>query len=341
MISDLKEIANATKPISRNAIASYKSVPGTTKIAKTSTDKRFSAGCDKWYISGKGNLNLSLIEGFRTTKALSARRYYRCLGSSGHFKIETVDIYVFQNSTWFEVQLNPNQFESYHFMDELLKVILGAHYDTARSIKLHVHVDIKHPIEEVIEGMVVTRRKCSTAYTRESYSRKKSGVVTEISETKGFGSKGDQIKIYDASKKHGLPYPTTRIERQADRASKCLVRSVSEFPKLGGVKPFDHVKVYSILDKTLLRGRDRERFKLLRCLAKRNGLQEAIAELRRDDPKHFYRNYKTITNLLETKRVCLQSSFINRMRGFLKRSMSESEKVLLADIASGKHKSST
>jgi len=218
-------------------------------------------------------------------------------------------------------------------MNLTLKALLRSNFDNALISKMHLFVDVRRSLEDVYNSITVSLKRKTMKYTPAKQKRTKSGRPEEISFTMGFGSeKTDCLKIYNSHTKHGLPKPSTRIERQYSKARFCPVTKLADFQKLLDVDPFKNVNLFSILDTSVLSGVDLLRFRLMQCMRKSIGLHETFARLRADDPKHFNRNFRKIVSLLTKVKINLKLSYRNKMAGFLKRRMSEDEIITLKEI---------
>lgn len=294
--------------------------------------KVFNCPCDKIFINGLGELNLERFMKFRSTVPISFPRGYSSINSY-RFRIFDTDVMVYQNLRGYQIQINPSEFRSFATMNLTLKALLGSHYNEAHIFKMHLFVDVRRSLEDVYQSIRVSFKRKTLKYTPARLKRTKSGKPEEISFTMGFGSeKTDCLKIYNSHTKHGLPKPSSRIERQYSKARYCPVTKLTDFQKLLDVDPFKNVNLFSILDTSGLKGIDLLRFRLMQCMRKSIGLHEAFARLRADDPKHFNRNFRKIVNLLTKVQINLKLSYRNKMAGFLKRRMSEDEIITLKEI---------
>lgn len=295
--------------------------------------KKFHAPCDKIYVKGVGNLDLSPFIKFKSPKPLGFIRGFGGIDKSHRFVISDVEVFVYQNKRDYQVQFNPSHFKSYQYMDLVLRVLLKEHYDEAQIFKTHLFVDIKKQLKDVYDSITVKYKRQTTKYKPAEFTTTKSGRLDEASFTLGVGSnKTDCIKVYNSTTKHGLPDPSTRIERQYNNSKFCPIHKLEDLPKLIDVNPFTHVTLHSVLDTSKLKGEDLTRFKLLDCMRRSKGLHAAMAELRKDNPKDFNREYRQVLALLENSNIDLISLYKKKMSAFLKRPMSKLEIAFLKDL---------
>lgn len=310
---------------------SYRSGHSTTKKVLINP-KVFNCPCDKIYIKGLGRLYLEPFMKFKSLAPISFPRGYSSEGSH-RFRLFDTDVMVYQNRSGYQVQLNPSEFKSHKVMNLVLENLLGVHYNEAVIFKMHLFVDVRKTLEDVYNSITVSFKRKTMKYTPAKLKRSKSGRSEEVSFTMGFGSeKSDCLKIYNSHTKHGLPKPSSRIERQFSKAQFCPITKLADFKKLLEVDPFKNVKLYRLLDTSKLTGTDLLRFELLQCTRKSMGLHAALAKLKSHDPKHYNRNYSKIIKLLDKVQINLKLSFRNKMSGFLKRKMSESEILTLKEM---------
>ena len=309
----------------------YRSGYSATKKAE-SVAKLFHCPCDKIYILGVGELHLDKLLPFRSSAPISFPRGYSST-TSYRFNILGADIFVYQNYSGFQIQLNPSQFRCYRMMDSTLRAFLGIHYESAKIVKLHLFTDVKRSLSDVYRNISVSYKRRTMKYEPAKLKKTKGGKDEEITFTLGLGADNtDCIKVYDSHSKHGLKSPSTRIERQYSKARFCPIKHLRDLPKLIDSNPFNNVKLVSLVDTTKLSGIHKLRFQLLDCKRQALGLHKAIAEIRSYDSKHFNRDYRIVMNQLEKVKVNLLLSYRNKMRGFLNRRLTSDEVVTLKAI---------
>lgn len=295
--------------------------------------KTFHAPCDKIYVKGVGNLDLSKFMKFKSPKPLGFIRGFGGTDKSHRFIILDAELFVYQNKHGYQIQFNPSQFKSYQYMDLVLRILLEEHYNEARIFKTHLFIDIRKQLKDVYESITVKYKRRTTKYKPAEFITTKSGRLEETSFTLGLGSnKTDCIKVYNSTAKHGLPDPSTRIERQYNNSKFCPVHRLFDLPTLLDVNPFTHVTLQSVLDTSKLKGEDLTKFKLLDCMRRSKGLHAALAELRKDTPKDFNREYRKVLALLESSNIDLISIYKKKMTAFLTRPMSKLEIASLLDL---------
>jgi len=304
----------------------------TSETKTTKSKKNFNSPCDKLYLQGDGNLDLTNFEKYRSPKPIGFIRGYR--GHSSHrFCVFDADIFVYQNHYGYQIQLNPSQFRNYRLMQRTLYALLKEKFNSTKVFKLHLFTDIDQRLIEVSKIIRVSHKRRTTRYVPARREIIKSGTPKEYSFTLGFGTDNvDCIKVYNSSEKHGLPDPSTRIERQFGKAHTCPIKFLADFSKLQSYYPFANVQLNKIVDASKLTGVHLVRFKLLDCLKDKHGLHDAMAELRKDCPKHFVRDYRKVLQQLKKCEVDLITPYLQHWKRFYKSGLRDHEVEILRTL---------
>jgi len=299
-----------------------------TKVKKTIKPKDlnlFHAPCDKIYLQGNGSLDIRELEKFKSTQPIGFLRGYSSF-TSFRFHIMGADLFYYQNPRSFQLQLNPSQFRSYSALNEVLKIFLKEKFNEVRIFKLHLFTDIRQRLVDVEKSITVSFKRKTSKYKPAERRTAKSGATNEISFTLGIGSENlDCIKIYNSTTKHGLPDPSTRIERQFSKARVCPITKLSDLHLLSKYNPFTNVHLNKVIDSSKLTGIHLVRYKLLNCLCNKKTLHESMAELRKDNPKHFVRDYRRVLELLRRTDFDLFADYQKKWKTYFKRRLTKKE----------------
>ena len=314
-----------TSPYRSGIIPATYHLKGALSKGKSKDTNLFHSPCDKLYVQGNGELDLHCLETYRSTQPIGFLRGFSSF-KSFRFHVLNADVFVYQNPRSYQLQLNPSQFRSYALLKAVLQLFLKEKFNEAVIFKIHVFTDIRQRLIDVEKSITVSFKRKTSKYKPAERRTAKSGVTDGISFTLGIGSDNlDCIKIYNSTTKHGLPDPSTRIERQFSKARVCPIKKLSELPQLANFNPFTNVHLNKVIDSSELKGIHLVRYKLLTCLCHKKSLHESMAELRRDNPKHFVRDYRRVLDLLHRTDLNLFTDYQKKWKSFLRKRLTKKE----------------
>ena len=319
-------------------IPKARSNPSTKELnskSATKTSQTLKGFSDKISILFNESLPLEKIVGFIDKKIGSIKRRYPYTPSrSFRYVFENgIVLFIYRNDYQTEVQSNLTHFDSLEGLITFIELITGRSIKEGRITRLHVHVDVPIPIDEMISKLKVPRVSNSHNFKPVDKQTFKKGRLKEVSFNHAFGSeKRKTLKIYDSGIKHDLPGDYSRAEKQYQARSVCPIETLDQLETVS-FDPFKEIVFKSLkLPPNDLSKRDRERYELLKLQIEKRGFHNGLATIRSNDPKHFDRNYKRIKNLIKTKSVNFNSIWRKKAQAFVNAPVSDREADLLISI---------
>jgi hypothetical protein len=300
-----------------------------TGIADIKSLAAFSVPIDKLYLNFPRRLELELPSAIIKQSGPNLRSFSFRPGESFFFEHLGIKVFVFRSAIKTQIQLNPAHFDSFLGLKNWLKAFTKANYYSHRIKKIHMFLDVRFEIESIHKALLIKGPRKTTKYAFTE-TRKFSGIKS-LSITKKFGSEQyRQDAIYDSHKKHGLLFPSTRIECQFNNPRIIGVRYCDDIPEFLKLRPFDRYQLQELVDVHDLKPVDKGKYEHLALLIEKYGLHEALARLRSTCPRHFREKYgRVLERALRTVSTGFTTTFNSNLEEFLNRDVSALEQTLI------------
>ncbi len=294
--------------------------------------EKFYCPVDKLYIRAHWRTHVELIEAFRLKEEFGPRKKYYSFKDSRRYLLSNgATLQLFQNSYCTDLQLNLTQWRLLKGLNRFLEMLMGPKYLEAKVTRIHCFIDVAVPLRWVSEAIRVARVTLAMRFKPSAITKVRAGTPEELTFTSGFGSiKRRSYVVYDSARKHGLPGPSTRFERRDNSSQATIINVVSELPRLAAETPFKSLSFGRMGSVEGLQGKDADRWDYLALKIASMGLDAALKELRRRNPKHFDRDYAKILKRIEYYDLDLNSIFQEHFKLFADRDLGPDELELLS-----------
>lgn len=292
------------------------------------SDLHFRIPIDKIWIRSDDEIDTSWLDSRKIAHHIRPKDGYHYVCEVKLQNSANIVIYVGLKGT--EVQINPNQWNSYSGMSGFLERLFGEKYSSTRISKFHFDVIVNQTIEDVTFGIRAKRKSFSKNFIENTV--RKSGHIDRVELMSTIGSViREQIGIYDAAKRHGLKAPATKIEIRDNDPAVIPVKQVQDIPGLLKSKPISRrIELLSLVKMPNLKKKHERKCEIFLAMADAVGISIAISYFRNrpGTGKNFDRDFKAIFRL-EPFPIDLDALFHADLNAFVNQPMSEFEQELI------------